>query len=83
MAPIDRQEAARLVDECRAAALLRGARGQPEMDREALLDVVVRVSWLLYDFPEIREMDLNPLRVLPRGQGCAALDWRATVAPRG
>jgi acyl-CoA synthetase (NDP forming) len=82
VAPIDHQEAARLVDESRAAALLRGARGQPEMDREALLDVVVRVSWLLYDFPEIREMDLNPLRVLPRGRGCAALDWRATVAPR-
>jgi acetate---CoA ligase (ADP-forming) len=83
VAPIDRQEAARLVDECRGAALLRGIRGQPEMDREALVDVVVRASWLLHDFSEIREMDLNPLRVLPLGQGCAALDWRAVVAPKG
>jgi acetyltransferase len=82
VAPIDRQEAARLVDECRAAALLGGARGQPEMDRDALLDVVVRISWLLYDFPRILELDLNPLRVLPKGQGCAALDWRAMIAPK-
>jgi acyl-CoA synthetase (NDP forming) len=83
VAHIDRQEAGRLLDECRGAALLRGVRGQPAMDREALLDVVVRASWLLHDFPEIRELDLNPLRVSPQGLGCVALDWRALAAPNG
>jgi acetyltransferase len=77
VAPIDHREAGRLLDECRGAGLLEGARGQQALDREALLDVVVRVSWLLHDCPEIRELDLNPLRVFPRGQGCFALDWRA------
>jgi len=80
VAPIDYSEAGRLVDECRGAALLDGTRGQPALDREALLDVVVRLSWLLHDCPEIQELDLNPLRVLPRRQGCLALDWRATTA---
>ena len=80
VAPIDYDEAGRLVDECRGAALLEGTRGQPALDREVLLDVVVRLSWLLHDCPEIQELDLNPLRVLPRGQGCLALDWRATTA---
>ncbi|HBZ57027.1 MAG TPA: hypothetical protein DEO88_16610 [Syntrophobacteraceae bacterium] len=80
VAPIDHREAGRLLDECRGAALLEGARGQQTLDRDALLDVVVRVSWLLHDCPEIRELDLNPLRVFPHGQGCLALDWRAMTA---
>ncbi len=81
IAPIDRPEAERLLEECRGSALLQGVRGQSAMDREALLDVVVRTSWLLRDLPEIRELDLNPVRVLPQGHGCTALDWRALVAP--
>jgi len=74
--PIGHEEAERLVEDCRGAALLGGLRGQPPLDRSALQDVIVRISWLLADFPEIRELDLNPVRVFP--QGCLALDWRAT-----
>ena len=67
-----------MVDECRGSLLLRGVRGRLPLDRQALLEVIVRVSWLLNDFPEIRELDLNPMRVFH--SGCLALDWRAELA---
>jgi acetate---CoA ligase (ADP-forming) len=77
--PIDYEEAHRMVEECRGAILLRGVRGQPPLDRQALLEAIVRVSWLLTDFPQIRELDLNPVRIFDAG--CLALDWRAALAP--
>ncbi len=76
VAPITREEAGRLVGECRGFQLLHGVRGESPYDRGALLDLVVRVSWLLHDLPDIRELDLNPVAVLH--EGCLALDWRAT-----
>lgn len=75
--PVDEQEACRMLDELRGSALLKGARGQPVLDRQTLTDVLVRISWMLADFPEIRELDLNPLRVY--GDSCLALDWRAAL----
>jgi len=74
IAPVTAQEAGRLVDECRGSTLLAGVRGKPPLDRRALIDTIVRVSWLLADFPEIQEIDLNPVRVFKKG--CLALDWR-------
>jgi acyl-CoA synthetase (NDP forming) len=81
IAPVDHQEALRLLEEGRGAPLLAGVRGQKALDRESLADLVVRVSWLLHDFPEIRELDLNPIRLFEAGEGCCALDWRVTAAP--
>lgn len=75
VAPIDYEQAERLLADLRGASLLDGVRGQPPVDRRALLDVMVRVSWLLADFPEIEELDLNPVRAVQ--DGCFALDWRA------
>jgi len=77
--PIDHEEAHRMVEECRGSLLLRGVRGQPPLDRQALLDAIVRVSWLLTDFPQMRELDLNPVRIFDAG--CLALDWRAVLGP--
>lgn len=77
VAPISEQEANRLLDEIRGAKLLAGLRGQPSLDRKALVDVITRVSWLLNDFPQIQELDLNPMRIYPTG--CCALDWRIIV----
>jgi acetate---CoA ligase (ADP-forming) len=45
------------------------------LDREGLLDVIERISWLLWDFPTLRELDCNPIRVYEAGS--LALDWRA------
>jgi acetyltransferase len=68
-------EARGMLDEVRGAALLRGARGQPPADEDALADVVRRVSHLAADLrDELAELDLNPLVVLPAGQGALVVD---------
>jgi acetyltransferase len=73
--PLTRSEARSLISEVRGAALLRGARGRPPADEEALLDVLVRVARLGYDLRDaLAELDLNPLLVLPRGEGVLAVD---------
>lgn len=77
VAPVSLEAGGGMLDECRASALLHGVRGGPRLDREALLQLLTRVSWLLADFPEIRELDLNPVRVYETG--CQALDWRAVI----
>jgi len=76
LAPLTRHDAEEMLDEVRAGRLLRGFRGERPCDIEALVAAMLRVSQLLCDFPEIAEVDVNPLKVLPEGQGCCAVDAR-------
>jgi len=76
--PLAEEEAASLLGELKGGKLITGARGRPPLDRRGLIEILVRVSWLLADFPEILEMDLNPARVYENT--CTVLDWRATLA---
>ena len=76
--PLDKEQARELVEQCRGAALLRGVRGRPPLDEDALLETIVRLSWFLYDCPQIAEVDMNPVRV--GAHGCVALDWRAVFS---
>jgi succinyl-CoA synthetase beta subunit len=55
---------------------LKGARGHKPSDIEALAQALLRLSQLLVDFPQIKEVDINPLRVFNQTEGCAALDAR-------
>jgi acyl-CoA synthetase (NDP forming) len=61
----------------KACDLLKGLRGQTPGDVDAFVDVVVRVSHLLHQFPQIKELDINPVRVF--SQGAMALDCRMRV----
>ncbi len=79
VAPISKQEAEEMLTQVRAHALLDGVRGQPPMDKRAIVDTLLRVSQLVEDFPEIIEMDINPLMVYPEGQGALALDMRLVL----
>jgi acetyltransferase len=73
--PITRSEALAMLDEVKGAQLLRGFRGRPPADIEALADVLVRVSHLAVHLEgELAELDINPLLVLPAGQGVKAVD---------
>jgi acyl-CoA synthetase (NDP forming) len=65
--PVTAEDAAEMIREIRGARLLRGYRGSPPADEAALRDVVLRVSELLSICPEIQELDLNPVKVLPAG----------------
>jgi acetate---CoA ligase (ADP-forming) len=81
VAPIDKAVAAEMVEETRAAIILRGYRGKPPADLKALLSCITSISRLLTDHPEIITLDVNPLIVLPDGQGCAAVDVRIERLP--
>jgi acyl-CoA synthetase (NDP forming) len=79
VAPISRREAKEMIEELRGAAILRGLRGDKPSDMEAVAEVLLRISQLLTDFPEIQEIDLNPLRVFAVPEGCLALDGRVIL----
>jgi acetyltransferase len=76
LAPVSRQEVAEQVRAIRSYPLLRGVRGEPPADIAAAEEVVLRVSQLVTDFPEIVEMDINPLVIHNQGQGAVVLDAR-------
>ena len=59
--------------------VLQGLRGREPGDVPAFIDLAVRVAQLLADFPVIRELDVNPVRVFPQGQGVLALDARGRI----
>lgn len=67
VAPVDREEAGEMIREIRGYPILAGARGRPACDLDALADLLVRVSRLPFQYPEIAEMDLNPVFALPTG----------------
>src|SRR5438105_9026719 len=72
------------LDGIAAAEILRGVRGAPPVDREALATMIVNVSQLLADFPEVSELDLNPVFATPGGATAAdvrvVLDFKPPVA---
>jgi acetyl coenzyme A synthetase (ADP forming)-like protein len=81
LTPVSDLDAEEMVDSLRLRALLDGYRGSPPGDRRALIELIQRVSALTDALPELREMDLNPVRVLAPGQGVLVLDARLQVAP--
>jgi acetate---CoA ligase (ADP-forming) len=73
--PFGEDQARAMLDELRGRALLDGVRGAPPADVDALVEVVLRVQRMALELgDEIAELDINPLMVLPRGQGAVALD---------
>jgi acetyl coenzyme A synthetase (ADP forming)-like protein len=78
-APLTDRDAADLVNESRARVRLAGYRGRPPADVEALNELLLRISQLAEEIPELLELDLNPVIVLPAGRGCAIVDARMKV----
>ncbi|RJL18903.1 acetate--CoA ligase family protein [Paracoccus siganidrum] len=77
LAPATREDALSMLDGIQAAEILRGVRGGDAVDREALAEMIVKVSQLVSDFPEISELDLNP--VFATASGAIAADVRVVV----
>jgi len=67
VAPIDEAEARKALDELRAASLLKGFRGRPARDLDALSSLVARVSQLPFRYSDLAELDLNPVFCLETG----------------
>jgi acetyltransferase len=77
LAPVSPAEALEMLAELRTAPLLRGARGEPPVDLEALAGVIARFAQLLVDLPELAEIEINP--VMADAQGVVAVDARARL----
>jgi acyl-CoA synthetase (NDP forming) len=76
VAPMSRIQAQDMIESIHAYGLLQGVRGQQAADMEAIIDTILRISQLVTDFPEIAELDINPLLVRNRGEGAVAVDMR-------
>lgn len=73
--PFGEQEARSMLADLRGRALLEGVRGALPADVDALVEVVLRVQRMALELDgDLAELDINPLMVLPRGQGAVALD---------
>jgi len=75
--PMTREEQLDMIAETRAGMFLKGFRGSPALDQDAALSCLTAVSKLLNDHPEIKEIDLNPVRIYTRG--AVALDVRVVL----
>jgi acyl-CoA synthetase (NDP forming) len=74
LAPLSEFEADRLISRTWAGKRLEGFRNMPRVDTAAVRDVLIRLSWLAHEHPEIQEIEINPLLVLETG--AVALDVR-------
>ncbi len=76
VAPISFSDAVDMVNRLKGSQILKGARGQKAYDVKSIVEMLIRISQLLIDFPEIAELDINPMRVFYEAEGCKALDAR-------
>ncbi len=76
VAPISKRAALEMIENLRGYQILAGARGHKPVDIDSVVETLLHLSQLLTDFPEIKELDINPLRVFHKGDGCRALDAR-------
>jgi len=80
LAPITAEEAMQMLKGTRSYALLQGARGQAPVDLDAIAGALQRISQLATDYPEIKELDINPFIVGPVGVQAYVADARMTLA---
>ncbi len=80
IAPFSRDEAMEMIREMRSFNLLMGVRGEARSDLRAIADTLLKVSQLVVDFPEIVELDINPLMVFEEGKGVMGIDMRLVLS---
>jgi acetyltransferase len=79
IAPMSERDADGMVKETKSYTLLKGIRGEPPSDIAALKETILRISQLVTAYPEIAEMDINPILVYNEGSGCQALDVKIAL----
>ncbi|MHB8105693.1 MAG: bifunctional acetate--CoA ligase family protein/GNAT family N-acetyltransferase [Dehalococcoidales bacterium] len=77
--PITDLDAAEMIDSVKMSSLFKGYRGSPPSDIKALQELLLRVSAMVEDIPEIAELDLNPVNVRPEKEGYWVIDARINV----
>ena len=80
LAPINQLSALHMIESTKANQLLYGVRGEMPSDILSIVESLERLSQLVIDFPEIQEIDVNPLLVFEKGNGCRAIDVRMVIS---
>jgi acetyl coenzyme A synthetase (ADP forming)-like protein len=80
LAPLTNLEAKEMLNTTWAGRKLKGFRNLPPADRPSVLDVLIRIAQLASDYPSLADIEINPLRVLPEGQGTVAVDVRIRLS---
>ena len=80
LAPINQLSALHMIESTKASQLLYGVRGEMPSDILSIVESLERLSQLVIDFPEIQEIDVNPLLVFEKGNGCRAIDVRMVIS---
>ncbi len=80
VAPLSREEAVGMIEQTKAWEILKGFRGRAPRDIDSIVDALLRLGRLAEDFPEIEELDINPLFVLDQGKGSVIGDARMIVS---
>jgi len=83
VAPLDEADAKRMIAKTRSAKLLDPVRGSKAADKAALLESILKLSQFVIDFPQVVELDINPLVVFEKGQGCMSADARIILSGDG
>jgi acyl-CoA synthetase (NDP forming) len=81
IAPLTDRDADEMIRTIRGFPLLEGYRGQAPVDLRAIRDVLLKISYLGSQIPELVEIEFNPVIALGPGRGCQIVDVRARVAP--
>jgi acetyltransferase len=79
VAPLDKQMARKMIEQTRAHEILKGSRGKGPRDIDSIIDALLRLGQLAVDFPELEELDINPLFVRNKGEGCVIGDARMII----
>jgi acyl-CoA synthetase (NDP forming) len=82
LAPVDRGTVLKMLEELKGLPLLRGARGNPPRDIEALASLVEAISRMALSEPDLLELDVNPVMVLEEGRGAVAVDALVVRKPK-
>lgn len=77
--PFNKQIALKMINSLKTVKILNGARGKEVYDKEAIIDCLLKIRQLMSDFPDILELDINPLAVFKKGGGVKALDARILI----
>lgn len=80
VAPLSYEETRKMIGSIRGARVLQGIRGEKPCDIETVVDLLVRLSHMLVDLPQIQEIDINPVLVFPEREGAQAVDARVLLA---
>ncbi len=76
VAPLSTEEARKMIEQTRAYTILKGTRGRTPRDMDSIVDALLRLGQLALDYPQIDELDINPMFVKDEGQGSVIGDAR-------